>query len=109
MQDVEVFSGYILPIKSINPCGTFVKLIIAVRRLTLFYNVYRLCLNLPAPQTLAGTQYSQQRQFHKPDSKILFSARWSCRADSTKAPNDNYRAIRDTLGKITSEHQNVIN
>ena len=58
MQDVEVFSGYILPIKSINPCGTFVKLIIAVRRLTLFYNVYRLCLYLPAPQPLAGTQYS---------------------------------------------------
>ena len=57
MQDVDVFSGYILPIKSINPCGTFVKLI-AVRRLTLFYNVYRLCLHLPAPQPLAVTQYS---------------------------------------------------
>ena len=58
MLDVDMFSGYILPIKSINLCGTFVKLIIAVRRLTLFYNVYRLCLHLPEPQPLAGTQYS---------------------------------------------------
>ena len=52
------FCFYILPIKSINPCGTFVKLMIAVRRLTLFYSVYRLCLHLPGPQPLAGTQYS---------------------------------------------------
>ncbi|XP_056132827.1 nuclear receptor subfamily 5 group A member 2 [Lampris incognitus] len=29
---------------------------------------------------------------------------WSCRADSTKAPKENYKAIRDTLAKIASDY-----
>lgn len=45
------------------------------------------------------------KMFHNTDVirtlKPLSNTRWTCRADSTKALKENYKAIRESLGRVS--------